>query len=79
MKKNDVVQFTEGHKWCGCLGIISGDKGKPHPRRYIIGVPVPSNDGKPQTAYIFDDGSKSSCRHALWVDWFIFRFWNKDW
>ena len=57
MKKNDVVQFTENHKWCGCLGIISGDKGKPHPRRYIIGVPVPSNDGKPQTAYIFDDGS----------------------
>lgn len=57
MKKNDVVQFTEGHKWCGCLGIISEDKGKPHPRRYMIGVLVPSNDGKPQTAYIFDDGS----------------------
>ena len=57
MKKNDVVQFTEGHKWCGCLGIISEDKGKPHPRRYLIGVPVPSNDDKAQTAYIFDDGS----------------------
>ena len=57
MKKNDVVQFTENHKWCGCLGVIEEDKGAGHPRRYLIGVPVPSNDGKPQTAYIFDDGS----------------------
>ena len=49
----DVVQFTENHKWCGCLGIITEDKGKPHPRRYLIGVPVPQQG----TAYIFDDGS----------------------
>lgn len=53
MNINDVVQFTENHKWCGCLGIIEGDKGEGHPRRYMIGVPVPMGG----TAYIFDDGS----------------------
>lgn len=53
MTVNDVVQFNEKHKWCGCLGIISEDKGIEHPRRYMIGVPIP-NSG---TAYIFDDGS----------------------
>ena len=35
MTKNDVIQFTENHKWCGCLGIISEDKGEGHPRRYM--------------------------------------------
>lgn len=58
IKKNDVVQFTEHHKWRGCLGIVSEVKkaagGK---TRYMIGVPMPSNDGKTSTAYIFDDGS----------------------
>ena len=49
MTKNDVVQFTENHKWCGCLGIISEDKGEGHPRRYMIGVPIPDSG----TAYIF--------------------------
>ena len=52
MRVNDVVQFTENHKWCGCLGIIHEDKGIEHPRRYLIGVPVPYQG----TAYIFDDG-----------------------
>ena len=23
MKKYDVVQFNENHKWCGCIGFIS--------------------------------------------------------
>ena len=23
MKVNDVVQFNENHKWCGCLGIVT--------------------------------------------------------
>ena len=54
MKVNDVVQFNEKHKWCGCLGIITEDKGEGHPRRFMIGVPVPQQG----TAYIFDDGSK---------------------
>ena len=53
MRVNSVVQFTENHKWCGCLGIIEEDKGKGHPRRYLIGVPIPDSG----TAYIFDDGS----------------------
>lgn len=53
MKVNDVVQFTENHKWRGSLGIIHEDKGVDHPRRYMIGVPMPQQG----TAYIFDDGS----------------------
>ena len=53
MTVNDVVQFTENHQWVGCLGIIEEDKGEGHPRRYMIGVPVPMHG----IAYIFDDGS----------------------
>lgn len=53
MTKNDVVQFTENHKWRGCLGIIDEDKGEGHSRRYMIGVPIPDSG----TAYIYDDGS----------------------
>lgn len=49
----DVVQFTENHKWCGCLGIIHRDNGEGSPRRYMVGVPIPMQG----TAYIFDDGS----------------------
>ena len=58
IRKNDVVQFTEHHKWRGCLGIVTEVKeaagGK---TRYMIGVPLPSNDGTASMAYIFDDGS----------------------
>lgn len=58
IKKNDVVQFTEHHKWRGCLGIVSVMKELPGGKtRYMIGVPLPSNDGKTSTAYIFDDGA----------------------
>lgn len=53
MTVNDVVQFNERHKWRGSLGIISEDKGFEHPRRYLIGVPIPDSG----TAYICDDGS----------------------
>ena len=53
MRVNSVVQFTENHKWCGCLGIIEEDKGEGHPRRYLIGVPIPERG----TAFIYDDGS----------------------
>lgn len=53
MTVNDVVQFTEKHKWCGCLGVITEVKEGGHTRRYMIGVPVPQQG----TAYIFDDGS----------------------
>lgn len=48
----DVVQFIEGHKWCGCLGIIAEVRNVDS-RRYMIGVPIPDSG----TAYIYDDGS----------------------
>lgn len=51
IKKNDVVQFTENHKWCGCLGIVEEVKksGNGVDARLLIGVPVPQQG----TAYIF--------------------------
>ena len=52
MKINDVVQFVAGHKWEGCFGYVDEDKGFDHPRRYMIGVPVPQQG----VAYIFDSG-----------------------
>ena len=48
-KKGDAVQFTETHKWCGCLGIIDEIKDCIDFKRYMIGVPVPEGG----TAYIF--------------------------
>ena len=56
IKKNDVIQFTENHKWVGCLGIVSEVRGSLASRRYMIGVPIPNNSGENQTAYIFDNG-----------------------
>lgn len=53
MTVNDVVQFTENHKWYGCFGIITENKRVGDKRRYMIGVPIPQQG----TAYIFDDGS----------------------
>ena len=50
MKKNDVVQFNEKHRWCGCLGIISEKKKD----RYMVGVPIPQKG----TAYVFADASE---------------------
>ncbi len=58
IRKNDVVQFIENHKWCGCLGIITEVKKLSGGRyRFQIGVPLPSNNDKTGTAFIFDDGS----------------------
>ena len=56
IKKNDVIQFTENHKWVGCLGIVSEVRESLASRRYMIGVPIPNNSGENQTAYIFDNG-----------------------
>lgn len=44
---NKVVQFTENHKWCGCLGIISD--ANIDTDSYLIGIPIPDQG----TAYIF--------------------------
>lgn len=47
---NDVVQFTEKHKWCGCFGIISDVKEiPPNDTKYLIAVPVPDKG----VAYIY--------------------------
>jgi len=54
-KINDVVQFTENHKWCGCLGIITEVKDCNNDIRYMIGVPVPQSG----TAYIFSMESEN--------------------
>ena len=54
IKKNDVVQFTENHKWVGCFGYVTrADRYESGSMRYMIGVPLPMQG----TAYIFDDGS----------------------
>ena len=54
IKKNDVVQFTENHKWVGCFGYVTRtDRYGNGSMRYMIGVPIPMKG----TAYIFDDGS----------------------
>lgn len=50
MKKYDVIQFNENHKWRGCLGIITEikDCGK-NGIRYMVAVEIPQKG----TAYIF--------------------------
>ena len=47
--KNDIVQFIEKHKWCGCLGIITEVKIIHEGIRYMIGVPIPQQG----TAFIY--------------------------
>lgn len=50
IKRNDVVQFNERHKWCGCLGIVDSIKEFSDMRKRItVGVPIPEKG----TAYIF--------------------------
>lgn len=48
-KRNDVVQFTENHKWAACLGIINEVKELDDDVRYLIGIPIPEGG----TAFIF--------------------------
>ena len=47
--KNDVVQFTENHKWAASFGIIFEIKDCDGDCRYMIGVPIPQQG----TAFIF--------------------------
>lgn len=58
MKKGDVVQFNENHKWCGCLGIINEIKEIHNNElnedgnndiRFMVGVPIPQQG----TAFIY--------------------------
>jgi len=48
-RRNDVVQFTENHKWAACLGIINEVKKLDDDVRYMIGIPIPERG----TAYIY--------------------------
>ena len=41
LRKNDVVQFNERHKWCGSLGIITKVTEIDNDTLYMIGVPIP--------------------------------------
>lgn len=59
MNVNDVVQFTEGHKWCGSLGIIREIKQCGEDTRYMIGVPAPMQG----TAFIFVMGSENAIEY----------------
>lgn len=49
INKNDVVQFVEGHKWCGCLGIVVEVKVYETDIRYMVAVPIPERGD----AYIY--------------------------
>lgn len=56
----DVVQFIEGHKWCGCLGIIEDiDAFDDGDVRYLINVPNPER----AAYYIFS--MQSACEFEL--------------
>lgn len=61
MKVNDVVQFTENHKWCGSLGIITETKDcKENGIRYMIGVPIPQQG----TAFIYVMESENAIEYV---------------
>ncbi len=47
--KGDVVQFTENHKWRGCLGIITENKKRGKDNRLMVAVQVPESG----IAYIY--------------------------
>lgn len=53
IEENDVVQFTENHKWVGCFGYVTEVRDLGGRMRYMIAVPIPMKG----TALIFDDGS----------------------
>ena len=59
-KINDVVQFTENHKWCGSLGIINEIKQCGDDVKYMIGVPIPEQG----TAYIFSMESENDFEYV---------------
>ena len=58
---NDTVQFVENHKWCGCYGTIKEIKNCGGDIRYLIGVPIPTNDDSPcPISYILSMESEKS-------------------
>lgn len=63
--ENDVVQFIENHKWCGCLGIVSEIKSD----KIMVGVPIPEQG----IAYIF---CKNEDIELVGIS--VFEFANKE-
>lgn len=59
MNKNSVVQFTENHKWCGCLGVIEEVTKCGDDVRYMIGIPIPLQG----TAFVFAMKSKNEIEY----------------
>ena len=57
LKVNDVVQFTEKHRWFGSLGIVTEIRQCLNDIRYTIGVPIPEKG----IAYIFSMDSANEC------------------
>lgn len=45
IQKNNVVQFNENHKWCGCIGYVKEIKDE----RIMVGVRIPNRG----VAYIY--------------------------
>ncbi len=59
-EKGDLVQFTESHKWCTCIGIITEIKQCGDDVRYMIGVPIPEQG----IAYIFSMQSNNEFEYV---------------
>ena len=54
LRVNDVIQFTETHKWCGAFAIVDEvRKYEDGTAKIMAGVPMLRNDGVDGTAYIF--------------------------
>lgn len=70
-KFNDVIQFTENHKWAACLGIVNEVKELDDDVRYMIGVPIPEGG----TAFIF---SMESDAEFEWVGHAILGFRDEE-
>ena len=59
LNKNDVVQFNENHKWCGCIGMVDEIKSMKDDTRYLIGIPIPVR----KTIYIFVKDSENALEY----------------
>lgn len=61
LKRGDVVQFLEGHKWCGCFGWVD----RVYPDKILIGVPMPTSEAEGVTDATFVYVNHDSDEYAL--------------
>lgn len=54
----DAIQFNENHQWTGCFGIIDEAKEVENDARYLVAVPMPSENGK--TAFVYVNESEDA-------------------